>query len=148
MKIDKTNLIGVSSLLVHAAKIDENYTENEKKLIEKFISTISEENLDPISLLKEAEKTESNSNQLLQFTQIVKKNSEEQKTIVEKIMAEFSITHLRDVKATALSGGERRKLAIGMAIINDPKILLLDEPYAALDILSIKMIQEIIVNLQ
>ena len=44
-----------------------------KKLIEKFISTISEENLDPISLLKEAEKTESNSNQLLQFTQIVKK---------------------------------------------------------------------------
>ena len=82
MKIDKTNLIGVSSLLVHAAKIDENYTENEKKLIEKFISTISEENLDPISLLKEAEKTESNSNQLLQFTQIVKKNSLEVKTTI------------------------------------------------------------------
>ena len=82
MKIDKTNLIGVSSLLVHAAKIDENYTENEKKLIEKFISTISEENLDSISLLKEAEKTESNSNQLLQFTQIVKKNSLEVKTTI------------------------------------------------------------------
>ena len=82
MKIDKTNLIGVSSLLVHAAKIDENYTENEKKLIEKFISTISKENLDPISLLKEAEKTESNSNQLLQFTQIVKKNSLEVKTTI------------------------------------------------------------------
>ena len=86
MKIDKTNLIGVSSLLVHAAKIDENYTENEKKLIEKFISTISEENLDPISLLKEAEKTESNSNQLLQFTQIVKKNSLELKmTIIQTL---------------------------------------------------------------
>ena len=82
MKIDKTNLIGVSSLLVHAAKIDENYTENEKKLIEKFISTISEENLDSISLLKEAEKTETNSNQLLQFTQIVKKNSLEVKTTI------------------------------------------------------------------
>ena len=82
MKIDKTNLIGVSSLLVHAAKIDENYTDKEKKLIEKFISTISEENLDPISLLKEAEKTESNSNQLLQFTQIVKKNSLEVKTTI------------------------------------------------------------------
>ena len=37
MKINKTNLVGVSSLLVHAAKIDENYTEREKKLIEKFI---------------------------------------------------------------------------------------------------------------
>ena len=86
MKIDKTNLIGVSSLLVHAAKIDENYTENEKKLIEKFISTVSEENLDPISLLKEAEKTESNSNQLLQFTQIVKKNSLELKmTIIQTL---------------------------------------------------------------
>ncbi len=82
MKIDKTNLVGVSSLLVHAAKIDENYTENEKKLIEKFISTVSEENLDPVSLLKEAEKTESNSNQLLQFTQIIKKNSLELKTTI------------------------------------------------------------------
>ena len=49
-------------------------------------------------------------------------------------------------KAKHVSGGERRKLAIGMAIINDPEILLLDEPYAALDILSIKMIQEIIIN--
>ena len=80
MKINKTNLVGVSSLLVHAAKIDENYTEREKKLIEKFISNISEENLSPTSLLKEAEKTESNSNQLLQFTQIIKKDSPELKT--------------------------------------------------------------------
>ena len=80
MKIKKTNLVGVSSLLVHAAKIDENYTEREKKLIEKFISNISEENLSPTSLLKEAEKTESNSNQLLQFTQIIKKDSPELKT--------------------------------------------------------------------
>ncbi len=80
MKINKTNLVGVSSLLVHAAKIDENYTEREKKLIEKFISNISEENLNPTSLLKEAEKTESNSNQLLQFTQIIKKDSPELKT--------------------------------------------------------------------
>ena len=86
MKIDKTNLIGVSSLLVHAAKIDENYTENEKKFIEKFISTISEENLDPISLLKEAEKTESNSNQLLEFTREIKQLKQEDKIkIVESL---------------------------------------------------------------
>ena len=81
-KFEKKEIIGIAALLIHAAKIDENYTENEKKLIEKFISTVSEENLDPVSLLKEAEKTESNSNQLLQFTQIIKKNSLELKTTI------------------------------------------------------------------
>ena len=45
---------------------------------------------------------------LLGIAQIVKKDSGQQKEVVEKLMAEFSITHLRDVKATALSGGERR----------------------------------------
>ena len=67
---------------------------------------------------------------------------------IDKIIAQFGFDTILNVKAKHVSGGERRKLAIGMAIINDPKILLLDEPYAALDILSIKMIQEVIVNLQ
>ena len=44
--------------------------------------------------------------------------------------------------------GKKKKLVIAMALINDPNILLLDEPFAALDILTIKMLQEIIVNLQ
>ena len=43
---------------------------------------------------------------------------------------------------------DRKKLVIAMALVNDPKILLLDEPFAALDILTIKMLQEIILNLQ
>ena len=67
---------------------------------------------------------------------------------IDKIVGQFGFESILDVKAKYVSGGERRKLAIGMAIINDPEILLLDEPYAALDILSIKMIQEIIINLQ
>ncbi len=67
---------------------------------------------------------------------------------IDKIIAQFGLDSILNVKAKNVSGGERRKLAIGMAIINDPQILLLDEPYAALDILSIKMIQEIIINLQ
>ena len=67
---------------------------------------------------------------------------------IDKIVGQFGFDTILNVKAKHVSGGERRKLAIGMAIINDPEILLLDEPYAALDILSIKMIQEIIINLQ
>ena len=67
---------------------------------------------------------------------------------IDKIIGQFGFDSILNVKAKHVSGGERRKLAIGMAIINDPEILLLDEPYAALDILSIKMIQEIIINLQ
>ena len=67
---------------------------------------------------------------------------------IDKIVGQFGFDSILNVRAKHVSGGERRKLAIGMAIINDPQILLLDEPYAALDILSIKMIQEIIINLQ
>ena len=62
---------------------------------------------------------------LLGIAQIVKKDSTEQREIVEKLMAEFSITHLRDVKATALSGGERRRTEIARCLISNPKILLL-----------------------
>ena len=58
------------------------------------------------------------------------------------------INFLRDIKADFISGGQKKKLVIAMALINDPNILLLDEPFAALDILTIKMLQEIIVNLQ
>ena len=53
-------------------------------------------------------------------------------------MAEFSLTHLRDIKATSLSGGERRRVEIARCLINNPKVLLLDEPFAGVDLLSIK----------
>ena len=85
---------------------------------------------------------------LLGIAQIAKKNSEDQKSIVEKIMAEFSITHLRDVKATALSGGERRRTEIARCLINNPKVLLLDEPFAGVDILSIQEIKGLLLKLQ
>ena len=67
---------------------------------------------------------------------------------INKIISQFEFDPLLNIKAKHLSGGQKKKLVISMALINDPKILLLDEPFAALDILTIKMLQEIIVNLQ
>ena len=85
---------------------------------------------------------------LLGIAQIVKKSTVDQKDIVEKLMAEFSITHLRDIKATALSGGERRRTEIARCLINNPKVLLLDEPFAGVDLLSIQDIKGLLLKLQ
>jgi len=85
---------------------------------------------------------------LLAIAQIVKKSSSEQKDTIEKLMAEFSITHLRDVKATALSGGERRRTEIARCLISNPKVLLLDEPFAGVDLLSIQDIKNLLLKLQ
>ena len=70
------------------------------------------------------------------------------KAKIEKIISQFEFDPLLEIKAKYLSGGQKKKLVISMALINDPSILLLDEPFAALDILTIKMLQEVIVNLQ
>ena len=85
---------------------------------------------------------------LLGIAQIVKKDINEQIKIVDRLMAEFSITHLRNVKATALSGGERRRTEIARCLINNPKVLLLDEPYAGVDLLSIQDIKGLLLKLQ
>ena len=84
-KLDKKNIIGISALLVHAANIDEIYSDHEKKLIKDFIkSYLKEENFDEI--LKKAEDIENNSNQLLNYTNIIKQNSIEiKKDIIEHL---------------------------------------------------------------
>ena len=72
--LDKESVTGISALLVHAAKIDEVYSVHEKNLIKNFIrSYLNEEEVNEI--LKKAEKIEDNSNQLLSFTNLIKKNS-------------------------------------------------------------------------
>ena len=76
------------------------------------------------------------------------KEKDLRKTKIEKIISQFEFDPLLKIKAKHLSGGQKKKLVISMSLINDPNILLLDEPFAALDILTIKMLQEIIVNLQ
>ena len=77
---------------------------------------------------------------------IKEKGLREQK--INKLVSQFEFEALLNIKAKHLSGGQKKKLVIAMALINDPKILLLDEPFAALDILTIKMLQQIILNLQ
>ena len=84
-KLDKDSVKGISALLVHAAKIDEIYSNHEKELIMNFIkSYLAEE--DANEILKESEKIESDSNQLLNFTNIIKKNTLEiKKEIIEHL---------------------------------------------------------------
>ncbi len=84
-KLDKESIIGISALLVHAANIDENYTEQEKDLVKKFIkSYLKEDNENEI--LERAEKIENNSNQLISYTNIIKQNSVDvKKDIIEHL---------------------------------------------------------------
>ena len=84
-KLDKESVIGISALLVHAANIDEIYSDHEKDLVKEFIkSYLKKENSDEI--LKKAEEIEKNSNQLLNYTNIIKQNSLEiKKDIIEHL---------------------------------------------------------------
>ena len=84
-KLNKESVIGISALLVHAANIDEIYSDHEKDLIKKFINSyIKNENSSDI--LKKAEEVENNSNQLLSYTNIIKQNSMDiKKDIIEHL---------------------------------------------------------------
>ena len=86
MKIlDQESITGIAALLVHAAKIDEQYSDHEKLLIKEFIKSYLK-NANNDEILKKAEKIEQNSNQLLNFTNIIKKNSIEVKSdIIEHL---------------------------------------------------------------
>ena len=84
-KLDKESIVGISALLVHAANIDEIYSEHEKNLIKDFIKSYLKED-DTDQILKKAEEIENNSNQLLNYTNIIKKNSMDiKKDIIEHL---------------------------------------------------------------
>ena len=82
------------------------------------------------------------------IAEIAIKDRVKQESVVQELLSEFNLSHLRNVKANNLSGGERKKLVIARALVNNPKILLMDEPYGAVDPINIDMIKKIIIDLQ
>ena len=80
--------------------------------------------------------------------QILIKNVKEQNSKIEYLISKFELDYIKNIKASLLSGGQKKKLVIALALLGEPKILLLDECFAALDVLTIQMLQKIIVSLQ
>jgi len=82
------------------------------------------------------------------ISEIVIDNKKLRSEKINLLISQFELDSIQNVKAEFLSGGQKKKLVISMTLLSEPRILLLDEPFAALDIMTIKNLQQIIVNLQ
>jgi len=81
---------------------------------------------------------------ILEFRKDLDKPQREEK--LETLLNDFSLQHIRNSKGIQLSGGERRRTEIARALANDPKFLLLDEPFAGVDPIAVQDIQDIIIR--
>ncbi len=126
-KIEKINFIRIAALLIHAAKIDENYTENEKKIILSFLKSLDKD-IDAENVLKEAELEEKNSNQILNFTKEIKKNDLEFKKRIIKILWKIVLS---DKNSDAYENTLMRRIAgllyVPDKIVGDIKIEILNQ---------------------
>ena len=80
--------------------------------------------------------------------EVVEPNRDRREAILDALLAEFSITHLRRAPAIALSGGERRRVEIARALASNPHFVLLDEPFAGIDPIAVGDIRDLVSHLK
>ena len=85
---------------------------------------------------------------LTAIADLVIKEKKERIFKIEKLVAKFELDAVKNIKAKYLSGGQRKRVCIAMALLSNPKVVLMDEPFQGLDLMSTSYLQETIVNLQ
>ena len=127
-KIDDRFLIKVGALLIHTAKIDENYTDNEEEIIKKTLLELGVKKENISSTIKEAKIIEENSNQILEFTREVKNLSENEKIkIIEALWAIIYSNKDADLYETNLMRRLAGLLYIDSKVMGDIKNKIKDE---------------------
>ncbi|WP_208852333.1 LPS export ABC transporter ATP-binding protein [Roseomonas genomospecies 6] len=87
-------------------------------------------------------------NNIRAVLEVVEPNRDTREQMLDELLAEFSITHLRRAPALALSGGERRRVEIARALASQPHFILLDEPLAGIDPIAVNDIRELVSHLR
>lgn len=87
-------------------------------------------------------------NNLVAVLERIEKNKKKRKERVDALLEEFGLTKLRGQQAWTLSGGEKRRLEVARAMINDPKIILLDEPFVGIDPITVSELRKMIFKLR
>ncbi len=87
-------------------------------------------------------------NNIRAVLEVVVKSRERREAILDSLLAEFSITHLRRAPALALSGGERRRVEIARTLATDPHFVLLDEPFAGIDPIAVGDLRDMVSHLK
>ena len=87
-------------------------------------------------------------NNIRAVLEVVEKDRDAREAMLDELLAEFSITHLRRAPALALSGGERRRVEIARALASQPHFILLDEPLAGIDPIAVGDIRELVSHLR
>jgi len=80
--------------------------------------------------------------------EVVERNRDAREAMLDSLLAEFSVTHLRRTPAMALSGGERRRVEIARALASNPSFILLDEPFAGIDPIAVSDIRDLVRHLK